>query len=92
MLELVPETRTTQTALQEARAVPVPQPTGPGEAAQPQDAPQPAPVPVRGTRDRQVSPILAQVAKLLRSPQAAGAAFVLREILDQPKCKRRQQH
>jgi hypothetical protein len=76
--------------LQEARAVPVPQPLAPADAAQPQDAPQAAPMPVRGSRNRQVSPILAQVATLLRSPQAAGAAFVLREILDQPLSKRRQ--
>ena len=36
-----------------------------------------------------MTPVLTQVAALLRSPQAAGAAIVLREILDQPRCRRR---
>jgi hypothetical protein len=36
-----------------------------------------------------LTPVLAQVAALLRSPQSAGAALVLREIFDQPLCRRR---
>jgi hypothetical protein len=33
-------------------------------------------------------PHLAQVAQMLRSPQGAAAAVVLREILDKPLCRR----
>jgi hypothetical protein len=36
-----------------------------------------------------LSPIVAQVRSLLRTPQSAAAAFVLREIFAQPICKRR---
>ena len=35
------------------------------------------------------SPIARQVHALLSSPQSAGAALVLREILDRPRCMRR---
>ena len=35
------------------------------------------------------SPVLAQVRQLLRSPRSAAAAFVLREILGPPRCRRR---
>jgi len=34
-------------------------------------------------------PIAQQVCSLLRTPQAAATAFVLREIFDRPLCKRR---
>jgi hypothetical protein len=35
-----------------------------------------------------VSPTLLQVRQMLRSPQSAAAALVLREILDAPRCRR----
>ena len=41
-----------------------------------------------GIIGRGPSPVLAQVAALLRTPQSAGVAFVLREILDKPLCQR----
>jgi hypothetical protein len=44
--------------------------------------PEPRPV---GT----TSPVAAQVLALLRTPQSAAAAFLLREILDPPLCLRR---
>ncbi len=41
------------------------------------------------TRDTRLAPIVQQVRALLSKPQTAGAAFVLREILDRPRCRRR---
>jgi hypothetical protein len=35
------------------------------------------------------SPVVGQVRQMLRSPRSAAAAFVLREILDEPRCRRR---
>jgi hypothetical protein len=35
------------------------------------------------------SPVLRQVAQILRSPRSAAAAIVLREIFDAPMCQRR---
>jgi hypothetical protein len=43
----------------------------------------------KSTRDTRISPIVQQVRALLSKPQTAGAAFVLREILDRPRCMRR---
>jgi hypothetical protein len=40
-------------------------------------------------RQRLVTPALAQVLTLLRSPRSVGAALMLREIFDQPLCQRR---
>jgi hypothetical protein len=37
----------------------------------------------------QTSPALRHLAALLRSPQSAGTAIVLREVFDQPLCRRR---
>jgi hypothetical protein len=51
-------------------------------------SPPPPSAPVT-TRDTRPSPILQQVRSLLSKPQTAGAAFVLREILDRPRCQRR---
>jgi hypothetical protein len=48
----------------------------------------PAPPPPGLLPTRGPSPVLAQVAALLRTPQSAGVAFVLREILDKPLCQR----
>ena len=56
------------------------------EAAPP--PPAPAVVQVRA-RTASAAAIQDQVAALLRSPQAAGAAFVLQEILGPPLCRRR---
>ncbi len=53
--------------------------------AAPEEPSQVTPSPARGPA---MSPILTQVAALLRSPQTAGAALVLREIFDQPLCRR----
>jgi hypothetical protein len=39
--------------------------------------------------DRNLPPIIATTLNLLRSPQTLAAAFVLQEVLDPPKCKRR---
>lgn len=61
--------------------VPLPQPVI--EAAPP---PPPAPAKVR---QEIPSPIAQQVRALLSKRQTAGAAFVLREILDRPRCMRR---
>lgn len=44
---------------------------------------------VNTTAYQPVSPIIAQVVTLLKKPQNAAAAFVLREILDKPLCHRR---
>jgi hypothetical protein len=41
------------------------------------------------SRPGRPTPVPALVLGLLRSPQTAAAAFVLREILDRPLCKRR---
>jgi hypothetical protein len=65
---------------------PPPQPNAPAP---------PPPPPVASTvpptvsgRDRPTSNVLAQVVKLLRSPQSAAAAVILREILDRPRSNR----
>jgi hypothetical protein len=54
----------------------------------PPPAPAPAVLQVRA-RTAAAAAIQDQVAALLRSPQAAGAAFVLQEILGPPLCRRR---
>jgi hypothetical protein len=77
MLEMAPP---------ETRAAPPPQPPPPPPS---QEVPQVATTPPTVPRRQQVSAAVAQVARLLRSPQTAGAAYVLREILDEPMCKRR---
>lgn len=51
-------------------------------------APPLPPAPPTRSQDRP-SPILRHVRTLLSSPQSAGAAIVLREILDRPRCMRR---
>jgi hypothetical protein len=53
--------------------------------------PPPPPVPVVEVRARTAigAAVQDQVAALLRSPQAAGAAFVLQEVLGPPLCRRR---
>lgn len=48
----------------------------------------PPPVPPARSQDLPL-PILRQVRSLLSSPQSAGAALVLREILDRPRSMRR---
>jgi hypothetical protein len=45
--------------------------------------------PPRPTARASTSPALRHLAALLRSPQAAGTAIVLREVFDQPLCRRR---
>ncbi len=80
LLELVPE------------PVPVPQ-AKTGEARTTQEVPIPAPPPpptpaVVVGRDRPISPVLAQVITLLRSPQSAAVGLVLREVLDRPRSQR----
>jgi hypothetical protein len=50
--------------------------------------PQPTPATPHPSRGQAMTPILTQVVALLRSPQAAGTALVLREIFDQPRCRR----
>jgi hypothetical protein len=49
-------------------------------------APPPAPAVVRV---KAISPLLRQVVQGLRTPRSAAAAIVLREVFDQPLCKRR---
>jgi hypothetical protein len=54
------------------------------------EAPPPPPPATPATLpERRPSPILQQVRTLLSKPQTAGAAFVLREIFDRPRCQRR---
>ena len=65
----------------ESLAVPLPIPLPPGSLAST------APPPPK--QERPVSPILQEVARLLRSPKTAGVAFVMREILDRPLALRR---
>jgi hypothetical protein len=48
----------------------------------------PPAAPARPKVQQPTSPVVAQVLNLLRSPQSAGAAFVLREILGAPLSKR----
>jgi hypothetical protein len=61
----------------------------PAEAVPAAGPPAAVPAAPATLRRQAVSPILAQVVALLRSPQAAGSALVLREIFDRPLCKRR---
>jgi hypothetical protein len=49
----------------------------------------PAPAEVSRVARQPASPMLLQVRQLLRSPRSAAAGFVLREILDTPRCRRR---
>jgi hypothetical protein len=69
-----------EAAVEAALAVPLPQPVP--------DVP-PAPATPATTRETRRSPISQQVHALLRKPQTAAAAFVLREIFDRPLCMRR---
>jgi hypothetical protein len=75
--EAPPPVRTLEAARLTARA---------DEAKQ---APPPSPPPAGTVRRENVSPTLRQLTQLLRSPRTAGTAIVLREILDQPVCRRR---
>jgi hypothetical protein len=92
MLELVPDAPPSPSSKPT-----VPKPATPGDLARakapaaPASAPPspPAPAPVTTSRDQGPSPVLLQVARLLRGPQTAGTGFVLREILDRPLCRRR---
>jgi hypothetical protein len=53
-------------------------------------APTPAtPVMASEKRRREVTPVMAQVVQLLRNPRNVATAFVLREIFDEPMCKRK---
>jgi hypothetical protein len=79
-------------------AMPVARPVEQPPAAEPilvapatPEAPPFAPLPVTPptTREARSSPIVKQVRALLSKPQTVGTAFVLREILDRPLCKRR---
>jgi hypothetical protein len=75
-------------------AVPVAQPIAPPPSVEPVAvAPQAGgdAIPAVPTiaRDLRPSPIVQQVHSLLSKPQTAATAFVLREILDRPLCKRR---
>ena len=54
----------------------------PSAVAEVASAPTPAPTPRRSTST------VREVAKLLEQPENVAAAFVLREILDEPLCKR----
>jgi hypothetical protein len=49
----------------------------------------PSQLPVATAAKPSASATLLQVRQLLRSPQSAAAALVLREILDAPRCRRR---
>jgi hypothetical protein len=67
--------------LETSPVVPLPQPVA--------EAPSPPPPPdIIKPREARPSPILQQVRALLSKPQTAGAALVLREILDRPRCMR----
>jgi hypothetical protein len=66
------------------RAMPVPLPV-PVVAAPPPPPPAPA---VPGARTAP-PPALAQLMELLRSPRSAATAIVLREVFNQPLCRRR---
>jgi hypothetical protein len=72
-----------ETVAQPVPALAVPEPPPP--LAMPETSSLAAVVP----RVQSLSPALAQAYALLRSPQTAAAAFVLREILDRPLCQRR---
>lgn len=50
----------------------------------------PAPPTNVGGKQRRLSPAVAQVLDLLRKPQAMQTAIILREVLDVPRCRRRQ--
>jgi hypothetical protein len=79
----VPQPATIREAASEAALV-VPRPQPVTEAPPPPPPPAPA-----TTRESKPSPIAQQVRSLLSNPQSAGAAFVLREIFDRPRCQRR---
>jgi hypothetical protein len=72
------------------RAESVPVPVAPIPVAEPVPPARalPAPAMPQPGRGQVRNPILTQVVALLRSPQAAGTALVLREIFDQPLCRR----
>jgi hypothetical protein len=72
---------------------PRPQPRAEFAPPPPPSAPAAAP-PARVAEVPQVatqpaSPVVSQVRQLLRSPRSAAAAFVLREVLGAPRCRRR---
>jgi hypothetical protein len=67
-----------------SRSMPVPAPTPVVSAAPPLP---PAP-PVAGSRTAP-PPAVAQLVELLRSPRSAATAIILREVFDQPLCRRR---
>lgn len=74
-------------------ALPVARPAAPPTAAEAvlvvePDLAELPPVPPTAQRTPP-SPLLRQVRSLMSHPQAAGVGFVLREIFDQPLCKRR---
>jgi hypothetical protein len=48
-----------------------------------------AAIPILESSRATPSPALAQLVELLRSPSSAGTAIVLREVFDQPLCRRR---
>jgi outer membrane biosynthesis protein TonB len=78
----------------EVQPIPVVVPVAdrPEPTSQPAPSPSPAPPPAAPATVMQpqpASPALARLVGLLRSPQSAATAFVLREIIDEPKCKRR---
>jgi len=66
------------------------QPVRPGESTsvKPVELAAPPPAPIN-TQPKAPSPVLQQVARMLRSPQSAASAIVLREIFDQPLSRRR---
>jgi hypothetical protein len=71
--------------------VPVAEPVRSASAAPAVRAPAPAITPMTPTPSRQqaLSPVLQQVAQVLRTPRSAATAVVLREVFGPPLCMRR---
>jgi hypothetical protein len=71
-------------------SAPPPKPAAPQEAPRDIYTPPLSPSQVTSPAAKPVGlPTMLQVRQMLRSPQSAAVAFVVREILDAPRCRRR---
>jgi hypothetical protein len=87
LLEAVPEALPVVTPVARGEAVRVEATVEPVASAA--AMPVAAPTPPRPAPRITTSPAVRHLAALLRSPQTAGTAIVLREVFDQPLCRRR---
>jgi len=72
----------------EARVVIEPSPSAPESQPPPPEAPPPVHRPEALPAKAPQSPAVTMVRALLKNRQSLGAAFLLREILDRPRCRR----